>query len=79
VTTHTEGSRFSVLFGDAQGRFAETAESPLDLGNKAWHMGLVDVNLTGGRVVAVADTVSESFFVTAEAARSDASLAVRNR
>ena len=57
VTTHTEDRRLSVLIGDGRGRFAEMAGSPFDLGNNAWHMGLVDLNRDGNAdVIAAADT-----------------------
>jgi FG-GAP-like repeat len=57
VTTHTEDRQLSVLLGDGRGNFAEMAGSPLDLGNKAWHMALVDLNRDGNAdVIAAADT-----------------------
>lgn len=57
VTTHTEDSRLSVLLGDGRGNFAEMDHSPLDLGNKAYHMALVDLNRDGtADVIAAADT-----------------------
>jgi hypothetical protein len=57
VTTHTEDRQLSVLLGDGRGNFAEMANSPLDLGNKAWHMDLVDLNRDGrADVIAAADT-----------------------
>ena len=57
VTTHTEDRLVSVLLGDGRGNFAEIAGSPFDLGNKAWHMGLVDLNRDGNAdVIAAADT-----------------------
>jgi hypothetical protein len=57
VTTHTEDSRLSVLLGDGRGGFAEMVGSPFDLGSKAWHMGLVDLNRDGhADVIVAADT-----------------------
>ena len=57
VTTHTEDRRLSVLLGDGRGSFVETASSPFDLGNNAWHMNLTDLNRDGhADVVAAADT-----------------------
>jgi hypothetical protein len=57
VTTHTEDRRVSVLLGDGRGRFAEMPGSPFDLGNSAWHMGLLDLNRDGNAdVIAAADT-----------------------
>lgn len=57
VTTHTEDRWLSVLLGDGRGSFAETAGSPFDVGSKAWHMSMVDVNRDGtADVIAAADT-----------------------
>lgn len=57
VTTHTEDRLLSVLIGDGRGGFTERPDSPFDLGQKAWYVGLTDVN--GDRhadVVAAAET-----------------------
>ena len=57
VTTHTEDRQLSVLLGDGRGNFTEMAGSPFELGNKAWHMALVDLNRDGNAdVIAAADT-----------------------
>lgn len=44
VTTHTEDRLLSVLLGDGRGSFTELAESPLDLGQKAWYVAIADLN-----------------------------------
>jgi len=57
VTTHNDDRLLSVLIGDGHGSFTEVTGSPFDIGQKAWHIALVDLNRDGNLdVVAAADS-----------------------
>ena len=47
VVTHMERSELTVLTGSGGGQFAEVANSPFDLGSRAWHLAIADVNRDG--------------------------------
>jgi hypothetical protein len=44
LATHAERRELTVLVGDGQGRFTEVTGSPLDLGQPAWRLAVVEVN-----------------------------------
>jgi hypothetical protein len=57
VTTHTEDRLLSVLLGDGRGGFTEVPGSPFNLGQKAWYLGITDLNRDRhADVVAAAET-----------------------
>ena len=44
MTTHIDSQLVSVLLGDGRGNFADASGSPFQLGEHAFHIGLVDLN-----------------------------------
>lgn len=56
VATHHEQRVLTVLLGNGQGSFTESAASPFDPGYAPWYLALIDVNRDGNvDVVAAAD------------------------
>ena len=57
VITHSERNELTVLRGSGRGQFTEVANSPFDLGNSAWYMGIADFNRDGNPdVIAAANS-----------------------